>query len=147
MWMVQQVPKSQAELNAELALIAASVNDSAVRFRTWRDLKANPLPTTIYSYNKMVAKNDANPPVIRYVEQKRTKLVVVNPDTQGRDIQVAYINTTNANGNYPSTWTTVPAGSQFVDTSGNTQKIYARTPTGQAVSGAVTIMVYTEITV
>lgn len=95
-------------------------------------------------------------PIIRYREPNRKKVVIRNLTTGdpavagsgGKTLQINYSTQTNNQGTQPndsSTWINVPPGSEFVDKSGNINKIYARPAPTNANTGSMQIEVYTEV--
>jgi hypothetical protein len=97
-------------------------------------------------------RNDQYPAVLRYRETGRTKVVVRNLDstdtaTANRTVQVGYTTKENQYVQLPSTWIDIPAGSEFVDTSGNIQKMYVKTKTSNTITGEVLVDVYAEVAI
>lgn len=105
-----------------------------------------PLPTVVTGRNLFGTK-DSSPPVVRYAETGRRKLVVRNNDPQGRTVGVAYHADGNGSGNSPAStaYTVIPAGFEWVDTSGDGRRLFCRTTPSQAVTGNVTVEVYAEV--
>lgn len=109
--------------------------------------------TTLVTRNVQMAKASGSPSVARYNEPGRTRLILRNLDstdtsTGNRSLEVAYSTGSNGSGTVPTTgWVEVPAGSQFTDTSGNINRLFVRTKSGNAVAGTPFFETNTEVTV